>query len=331
MKKVQKSNLQRLQWLAVTFLNFQAFVNNTSPNTSKSYANDLNQFLAPLGLGRIIYTGLNFQWEPILSPKALKAAENKPFTRAESQELLLLVKKAQKSWSALKASSRNRKYSTLKSFLGWAQFEGHINQDLSSQILCPKVPQKIPHFVSLDEALSLIKSLQKSKDPTSTRDLTLILLLYGAGLRVSEACSLSWKDIDFRKSTIKVYGKGGKSRWAAGVPLLMKALLAQKSSSEPNLGEYIFGIEPLSPRKAFDIVRSRAREAGLIKPLNPHALRHSFATHLLSSGTDLRILQELLGHSSLTATQKYLHLSLDSLARTMERAHPLKGKAPPTT
>lgn len=324
MKKFQNLSLQRLLVLAVKFLNFQAFVNNTSPNTSKSYANDLNQFLAPLGLGRIIYRGLNYAAEPELSPGALKRAENKPFGRQQYHEITQLIRAAQKKWSPLKASSRNRKYATLKSFFGWAQSEGHIGPDLASQIICPKVPQKIPHFVSLDEALSLIKAIQKSKDEFALRDLVLVLLLYGAGLRVSEASGLRWKDINLQKSTIRVLGKGGKHRWVAGVPLLMESLKEQKKNLSTDDSEYVFGVQPLHTRKAFEIIRKRGAQAGLLKPLNPHALRHSFATHLLSSGTDLRILQELLGHSSLTATQKYLHLSLDSLARTMEKAHPLK-------
>ena len=91
--------------------------------------------------------------------------------------------------------------------------------------------------------------------------------------------------------------------------------------------KYVFGQKAIDTRTAYEIVRQSGARAGLLKPLHPHALRHSFATHLLSNGTDLRILQELLGHESLTATQKYLHLSLDKLARTMEANHPLGDKS----
>ena len=91
---------------------------------------------------------------------------------------------------------------------------------------------------------------------------------------------------------------------------------------------YIFGSKPLDPRKAYSIVKSWGERAGLLKPLHPHALRHSFATHLLASGSDLRVIQELLGHSSLSATQKYTHLSLDSLAQSLSRHHPLGKKTP---
>ncbi|MCB0362325.1 MAG: tyrosine-type recombinase/integrase, partial [Bdellovibrionales bacterium] len=93
--------------------------------------------------------------------------------------------------------------------------------------------------------------------------------------------------------------------------------------SLPRKGEYIFGDRPLNPRKAYEWVREAGKQAGLLKNLHPHSLRHSYATHLLSGGMDIRILQELLGHQSLSATQKYLHLGIDKLALTMEQHHPL--------
>jgi integrase/recombinase XerC/integrase/recombinase XerD len=96
-----------------------------------------------------------------------------------------------------------------------------------------------------------------------------------------------------------------------------------KLKAFPRQGQYVFGEKPMDTRTGYEIIRQCGARAGLLKPLNPHALRHSFATHMLSSGTNLRVLQELLGHESLTATQKYLHLSMDSLARTMEKNHPL--------
>lgn len=119
----------------------------------------------------------------------------------------------------------------------------------------------------------------------------------------------------------RIRGKGGKMRVIALPPLSWAALLAV-----PKAGQYILGGEQaLSPRLAYDWVRECGRRAGLLKPLHPHALRHSYATHLLTSGTDLRILQELLGHASLAATQKYTHLSMDNIARSLEKHHPLSA------
>lgn len=294
----------KLSYLIAKYLNFQVFAKNLSQLTSKSYANDLKQFLRPLGRFEILLgqSGYNLRplEGPILEPKVTKKG------------LLPLVKAAQNSWSGLKASSRNRKYSTLKGFFRWLESENYLKDILSEEISAPKVPQKIPHFISVDEAMSLLKAGldQKTK--------CLVLLLYAAGLRVAEASGLKWSELDLNNGLLRVIGKGGKERQVALVAILSKEL-----RNLPREGDFVFGKEALDTRVAYDWVRKAGARAGLLKSLHPHALRHSFATHMLSSGTDLRILQELLGHQSLTATQKYLHLSLDSLARTMEGTHPL--------
>lgn len=300
---------QKLSDLVAKYLNFQAFAKSSSLLTSKSYANDLKQFLEPVGPFEIDIVKNVYVLVPIRDLKEPPFAEN---------ELMKLVRAAQERWSPLKASSKNRKYSTLKSFFKWLYQEGHIEEPLTEQIQTPKVPRKLPHFISMDEAMSLVKCLQNSSEPEAQRDLALVYLLYAAGLRVSEACDLAWRQVDLKRGLIRVKGKGGKERQVALVNAALKALKALDKK-----GDYVFGSEPLSTRKAYDIVKKAGLKTGLLKPLHPHALRHSFATHMLSSGADLRILQELLGHESLTATQKYLHLSLDSLAQTMESHHPL--------
>ena len=204
----------------------------------------------------------------------------------------------------------------------WLLAEGLIDRDISSSIVCPKVPTKMPHFISLDEALSLLRQLQTDAHKNERQaELVLILLLYGAGLRVSEACQIRWKDIKLSERTFVVKGKGGKERQVA-----MLRWLAHEIAKMPKTGDFLFGARPLNTRTAYEMVRQAGVRAQLLKPLHPHALRHSFATHMLSSGTDLRVLQELLGHESLAATQKYLHLSIESLSRTMETYHPLGHK-----
>ncbi|MCB0422276.1 MAG: tyrosine-type recombinase/integrase [Bdellovibrionales bacterium] len=235
-------------------------------------------------------------------------------------------------WSNLALSSRNRKGATLKGFFNWMYEEGFINEDIAPHIFIPKVPQKIPHFISVDEVLSLLSYIEdclKEKIPLPAKknkehilfDRALILLLYGGGLRVSEACQLKWKQVDFDQSKILIFGKGGKERW---IHLPTKVFKALKSIKSEHL--YVFGEKPLNSRKAYQAVKDWGNWSGLLKPLHPHALRHSFATHMLSGGTDLRVLQELLGHASLTATQKYTHLSMDQLTQTVEAHHPLGKK-----
>jgi site-specific recombinase XerD len=305
---------QDLAALMAKFLNFQVFTKNSSRLTSKSYANDLNQFLGPINVAGIIFTGQRYEYIAVRDPKGASQSVNLPN----------MVLQAQKRWAPLKASSRNRKSATLKSFFKWAAAEGHFEKDFGADIVSPKVPQKLPHFLSVDEIISLLTKLRGSEGQNVLRDRALLLLLYGGGLRVSEACGLKWSDVDPPSATLKTLGKGGKERKIALVRVAAQALAEFRRSD--GHGPYVFGAKPLDTRVAYEIVRSWGKKAGLLKPLHPHALRHSYATHMLTDGTDLRILQELLGHESLTATQKYLHLTVDSLARTMERAHPKGSK-----
>jgi integrase/recombinase XerC/integrase/recombinase XerD len=334
---------QKLTLLAVNFLNFQEFVKSSSKYTSKSYANDLNQFLSPLAVGRLYFQDDKWRFAtkngktPIeTAPKNIlkstaeiteKIAQKTTAkialggTKEFEATLAELLTKAQAEWSHLSPATRNRKYACLKSFFKWLYNNGEIKSNLSDHIVCPKVPAKIPHFLSLDEALALIASLKKDKSPEGVRNMLLVLLLYGAGLRISEACGLKWSHIQLSEKTLLVRGKGNKERKVALIQMLVELL-----TKIPKQGAYVFGIKPFETRRAFDVIREVGAKAGLMKPLHPHALRHSFATHMLGSGTDLRILQEILGHESLTATQKYLHLSISNLSRTIEKNHPLGSK-----
>lgn len=227
-------------------------------------------------------------------------------------------------WANLSPATRQRKCACLKSFAHWLYSNGRTTVDWGNTLTMPKRQLKIPHFVSVDEALQLFRHLQQAvteNSPNSRRNLALLGLLYGGGMRVGEACAIAWQDIDMTYQRVRTLGKGRKERWVVLPKNVIAALAAL-----PKDHKYLFGDEPFSTRTAYNIVRAAGARAGLLRPLHPHALRHSFATHLLNGGTNLRVLQELLGHSSLAATQKYLHLSTDELARTMERFHPL-GKA----
>lgn len=309
---------QNLAEIAAKYLNYQVFAKTSSSSTSKSYANDLNQFIRPSGEGRVIFQ--NEKWVAI----PLDSASGHDFFESSNgYDLKDLIRQAQGAWASLSAASKNRKYACLKGFFRWMYEGGQLAEDLSATIVCPKVPQKIPHFLSLDEALALVQSLKSSKNRDKDQNLALILLLYGAGLRVSEACQLRWDQVNLSQQTIIVKGKGGHERKVALVGLLVEAL-----KNLPRTGNrYVFGEHSLDTRKAYEIVRQAGIQADLLRPLHPHALRHSFATHMLTSGTDLRVLQELLGHKSLTATQKYLHLSIESLSRTMESNHPFGNQS----
>lgn len=283
----------------LNYLKFMDFVKTSSPLTLKAYKKDLEQ--------------------------AFGASENAQNHRVFSEsELLGLSRQALNRWAPLSLSSRNRKAATLKSFFGWAYQENLTERDLALQIVCPKVPKKLPHFLSVDEALSVLRSYGEEDESIETlRDKALFMLLYGGGLRVSEACALRWRDIQFANRSLRLMGKGQKERLVVLPPMPFKVLRRLQEISD---GEFVFGHEALNPRIAYDWIRNRGAKALLMKPLHPHALRHSFATHLLSSGANLRTLQEMLGHESLQATEKYTHLGVDQLARTLESHHPLSGK-----
>lgn len=281
------------------YMKYMEFIKSASPLTLRHYRLDLTQALAVL----------KTEAKAPEFPTSLPEAELLPQSRAAFSG----------PWSHLSLASRNRKAATLKSFFGWAFREGLLEKDLATQIICPKVPKKLPHFLSVDEILAVIGVLREEE----LRDLeekVLFLLLYGGGLRVSEACSLRWHEVHVATRTLRVKGKGNKERVIV-LPQMVNTVLQKLRGRQS--GDFVFGEAPLHTRKAYEIIRRLGARAGLLQPVHPHALRHSFATHLLSSGANLRTLQEMLGHESLQATEKYTHLGIDQLARTMEKLHPL--------
>ena len=304
------TDCQKPAHLACKYLKYLALQKTARDLTIKSYAKDFQQFLEPLGVQKILYTSLTLGGSFQLEWKECSVE-----SLSIEQQLLRLIKKSQSRWSPLSPASRNRKTASVRGFLKWLFAERHIDKDLSARLVSPKVPHRLPHFLSVDETLVLIR---KTKDP---KQRALILLLYGGGLRVSEACSLRWRDLNHDTKSIRVSGKGGRDRIVTLPNSAWKAVCSLERD-----GDYVLGGRmPLTTRKAYDWVRNGGKNAGLLKPLHPHALRHSYATHLLTSGADLRVLQELLGHRSLAATQRYTHLSLDHLARSLENHHPLSA------
>lgn len=282
------------------YLKYMTFVKSASPLTIKHYTLDLQQA---------------FELD-----KNSQSAQNS----WSEAELMAAVRAAFNRWAGLSLASRNRKAATLKSFFSWAFTEENLlERDLSLQVICPKVPKKLPHFLSVDEVLSVLKTFD-DKNEVPLKEKVLFLLLYGGGLRISEACNLRWSSVHLEQKILRVMGKGNKERVVALPDLTMQNLRRWKKES--SFDDYVFGEKPLVQRTAYEMVRQSGLRAGLLKPLHPHALRHSFATHLLSSGANLRTLQELLGHESLQATEKYTHLGIDQLARTMESLHPLGKK-----
>ncbi|MCF8029646.1 MAG: tyrosine recombinase XerC [Desulfohalobiaceae bacterium] len=231
----------------------------------------------------------------------------------------------------LSRRSIGRKLSSLRSFFRYCRRNELISEDPSSGVPNPRQKQPQPRFLNPDQAKALLDS-DVEPDPRSQRDLALSELLYGSGLRISEALGLDLGDVDPGRGILRVQGKGKKERL---VPLTNKSLerlrayLEIRQAFGPDSGETALFLgqrgKRLQRRQANRIISRLSSSAGVQESISPHTLRHSFATHLLEGGADLRSVQELLGHARLSATQRYTHLSLARLTRIYDDTHPRSG------
>lgn len=239
--------------------------------------------------------------------------------KERENNLLSSLRAVQAVSSKLSPRSKQRRMACYKSFFRYLHENRLIERPLGLQVISPSLPKSLPRFLSVDECLSVLKRLSSPDGDEKT--LLLFLLLYGGGLRVSEACELRWSQVSLESKSLRILGKGKKERIASAPEVVFKLLRKMKSKSE-----FVWGEKALDTRKAYEWIRTAGTEAGLMRPIHPHLLRHSFATHLLTSGAGLRVIQSLLGHTSLAATEKYTHVSIDELARTLERVAILKPK-----
>lgn len=228
----------------------------------------------------------------------------------------------------------SRKLSALRTFFRFLIREGKITDNPLTGISGPKSGRSIPVFLTVDEVFSLLESPNYT-DPFEDRDRAILELLYSTGVRVAELVSRDIKDLDFESEMLRVTGKGNKERIVpVGRPAIeaIRAWLPEREDiiNKPKGRQveceavFINGRGGrLTTRSVERFVAKYAARAGLRQAVTPHALRHSFATHLLEMGADLRSVQELLGHASLSTTQRYTHLTLDHLSEVYDKAHPL--------
>ena len=227
-----------------------------------------------------------------------------------------------------KRSSIARKLGAIRSFFQYLVREGIISRNPAKGVATPKLEKHIPHTLTIDEMFRMLDG----PDPSSSlglRDRAVLELLYSCGIRVGELTQLNCDDVEWELGVIKVLGKGKKERI---VPIGSKAMEALKDSlasrglSPGNSRGYPLFVNTrggrLTDRSVRRIVEKYGKRCGLGRSISPHALRHTFATHLLDAGADLRDIQELLGHVSLSTTQKYTHVSIDGLTDVYDRAHP---------
>ncbi len=242
-------------------------------------------------------------------------------------------------------SSVARKLSTLRAFFRYLLKEGLAEADPTSGVRNPKQEKRHPRFLNVDQAFALLDAPKAMEAQTGAearsgaaaaaseaaarlRDLALAELLYGSGLRISEALGLDVLDVDPAGGFARVMGKGGKERMAplsdTSRAALLKWLAARRALARPGERALFTGNrgDRLNRRQAARVIESLCKAAGLPQAVSPHALRHSFATHLLEAGADLRSVQELLGHARLATTQRYTHLSLAQVVQVYDKAHP---------
>ena len=232
--------------------------------------------------------------------------------------------------NGLSKTTAGRKLAAIRSFLKYLHREGYIKSNPAKLVSTPKAPKLLPKFLSVDETFSLIEQ-PRGIGFMRARDRAILELLYSSGLRVSEIAGLTMEDINTREGLVKVKGKGKKERI---VPVGSKAVDAIKSYLVEKMllkrrNKAVFlnrRGEKLSDRGIRRIVVKYARQTGISGNIGPHTIRHTFASHLLQSGADLRVIQELLGHASLSTTQKYTHLDITHLMDIYDKAHPMADK-----
>ncbi|HTC62262.1 MAG TPA: tyrosine recombinase XerC [Candidatus Saccharimonadales bacterium] len=308
------------------FLNYLRSVRNSSPNTIRSYESDLEQFLR------------------FLTPPGASMPAPQDVTHLMIREFM-----AQLHDLNLEKSSIARKLAAIRSFFKYAVREGIVVRNPARMVSTPKLPKRIPAVLSAEDLNAFLDGVVAGPKRTSSRrknrrmhddshlmvkrDRAILELLYASGLRVSELTGLNLADVDRKDLMLRVRGKGNKERI---VPYGGKAE-ASLEAYEPLRQELLrkaggrgdrqaiflnhFGTR-LTQRSVARIVKKYARLANVNWDLHPHSLRHAFATHLLADGADLRAIQELLGHSSLSTTQRYTHATIRQLMEVFDKSHP---------
>ena len=276
---------------------------NASPHTRRAYVSDLRQLARSLPEG--------------VRPAEVTASEVRAFLAGLHAQV--------------GPATLGRKLASLRAFFRFQVREGHCALDPTAGVPTPRTPKRLANPLPVDDCATLIEH-GAGDDRAELRDRALAELLYGAGLRVGEVASLDVRDVDLHRGDVRVLGKGAKER-VVPLPAQTRASLAAYLDSRraPGLlAEPLFlarrprrdGARRLGVRDIRRILKRRASRAGLVDRVHPHRLRHSYATHLLDMGADLREIQELLGHVSLSTTEKYTAVSAERLMEVYDNAHP---------
>jgi integrase/recombinase XerD len=297
----------RFEAIVLDFLAYLEFERGLARNTLAAYRTDLLQygtFLAERGIGATEASGADIS--DFLS--ALATGNGGP---------------------ACSSATINRKTACLRSFHRHLRREELVDADPTANLSPPRRGRPLPHVLGYSEVKKLLAA-PRGSEPGALRDRALLEVMYACGLRASELVGLEVTDVDLRRGFVRAHGKGSKERI---VPLGKQAAIAVRrylqsgrpelvgARSEPKLFVNLRG-RGLTRQGLYKIIQGHARAAGLDGKMSPHTLRHTFATHLLSGGCDLRSVQEMLGHADVSTTQLYTHLSNDEIKKVYFRAHP---------
>lgn len=280
------------------FLEYLAVERGASPHTVRGYAGDLREFSAFL------------RRAGNLGPAAIDMRSVRAYLASLHQR-------------GLAKSSIGRKLASVRSCLRFLARRGVIEQNPARLVRSPRPPRRLPSFLPKDESKQLLDRAPGSS-ASGCRDHALLELLYATGIRVAECCGLDGTDVDRSHGTVRVLGKGDKERVVPVGEVALEAIdayLAARARPDGPLFTNARGGR-LTTRSAQRIVGRQARLSGTSRRVTPHTLRHTFATHMLSEGADLRLIQELLGHRRLSTTQRYTHVSPEHLMKVYDAAHP---------
>ena len=289
------------------FISYLSQEKSASPHTCRNYQRDLEQFESFLKNSGTC-----------LSPSG--EMDVVKIDRLVLRKYLSFLHKKNKK------SSIARKVSTLRSFFKYLVREQLALSNPVKSVSSPKLEKVLPTTLTVDEAFRLVESPGEEHDDPSLRDRAILELLYSSGIRVSELVGLNLKQLDLDLGLVRVMGKRKKERIAPVGSKAMESLRAYlKERGEMEEEEPLFVNSRggrLTSRSVGRLVKKYTKRAGIFRNISPHTLRHTFATHLLDSGADIREIQEMLGHASLSTTQRYTHLTLGKLMEVYDKAHP---------
>ena len=292
------------------FLSYLSVEKGFSENTVVAYRNDLSQLAI------------------FVDEEATKRGSTPSWANFNRQGMLsYLLNLKERNYAA---TTMARKVAAAKSFFSFMEAEGNLKDNPTGNVGSPSVGRPLPKPISVSQVRRLLEQPTKRSTPEAQRDSAMLALLYASGMRVSELISLNLGDVDIEGGFVRCFGKGHKERL---IPIYRQAALAvaeyvkedrrhlARSDEEKALFLNRRG-ERLTRQGFWQILKGYAKSAELDEEITPHTLRHSFATHMLSGGADLRSVQELLGHANISTTQVYTHLTTEHVRRTYEKSHP---------